>query len=445
VVLSDAFWAQRFGRDPSVVGRSIRVNGQLATIVGVAPQGFDGLIVGTPIRLWTTTAQQHPLRYAGNASNDNADSRRPWIGQWGIQWLAVVARVPVGIDPGAIVPQLAGPLRRSNEAVFGDAPPEELERRLRERPWLTPGAHGLSPLRAAFSDALWVLMATVALVLLIACPNLASLLLARNIGRARELAVRLALGARRGQLVCQLLTESLLLAAMGGAAGIVLARWAAPVLPRLALSAPPTASPLALPLDGRLLAFATGLSLLTGMLFGLAPALRWSRPGVHEALRLNARAFGGPQLFARGLVAVQVALAFVLLVGAMLFARTFRNYISLDAGFEQERVVTARFDPRLAGIEEARLPALYSRLLEEAGRLPGIRSATLAVIGPAMGSERTSSIAIQGYQPRPGEDPSVHKDYVGPRFFETVAMPIRLGRDFTDHDDGRAPEVAIIN
>jgi predicted permease len=445
VVLSDAFWARRFGSDPAVAGRSIRVNGQPATIVGVAPRGFDGLIVGTPIRLWATTAQQQPLRVAGNASNNNADSRRPWIGQHGMQWLAVVARVPAGLDPEGVVPQLAGPLRHSNEVVFGDDAPEDRERRLRERAWLVPGARGLSPLRAAFADALWVLMATVALVLLVACASLASLLLARNTARARELTVRLAIGARSGRLVRQLLTESVLLSALGGAAGLVFARWAAPVLPRLALGAPSTASPLNLPLDGRLLAFAIGASLLTGVLFGLAPALRWSRPGVHDALRPSARVVGGRQGFARGLVVAQVALALMLLVGAALFVRTFRNYLSVDAGFDRERVVTARFDPRLAAIDETRLPALYERLLEEAGRLPGVRSATLAVVGGATGAARISSVVIEGYEPVPGEDPSVHEDYVGPRYFETVGMPIRRGRDFTDRDDVDAPEVAIVN
>jgi predicted permease len=308
-----------------------------------------------------------------------------------------------------------------------------------------PGAQGLSPLRVAFSDALWVLMATVALVLLVACANLASLLLARNAARARELSVRLAIGARRGRLVRQLLTESLLLAALGGTAGLLLARWAAPMLPRLALSAPPTSSPLDLPLDGRLLAFALAVSLVTGVLFGLAPALRWSRAGAYDALRFSARVVGGRQLFARGLVLAQVGLALVLLVFATLFTRTFQNYLSLDAGFERERVVTARFDPRLAAIPEDRLPALYDRLLAEAGRLPGVRSTTIAAIGATTGAARISSVTVEGYQPQPGEDPTVHEDFVGPAYFETIALPIRRGRDFTERDDARAPLVAIVN
>jgi predicted permease len=445
VVLSDAYWTRRFGRDRSVIGKTLRVNGAAVTVAGVAPPKFDGLIVGSPMRLWAPTALQHALRSYSNASSNNADTRQPWIGQDGVQWLTVVARLPDPAARGAVEASLAGPLRQSIKTVFGDAPSDILERRLRERVWLVPGALGLSPMRDSFSGALRVLMATVALVLLVACANLASLLLARNTARTRELTLRLAIGARRGRLVRQLLTESLMLALLGGAAGLAFARWAAPILPRLALSAPPTSMPLDLPLDGRLLGFSLGVSVLTGLLFGLAPAWRWSRADLQDALRSSGRVMGGSHRFSRGLVVVQVAVALVLLVGALLFVKTLRNYLSLDAGFDREHVITARIDPRLAAIDEARLPALSDRLLEEARRIPGVRAATLATQGHATGSQRISGISAQGYEAKPGEETSVQEDYVGPTYFTTVAIPLRRGRDFTDRDAMGAPEVAIIN
>jgi predicted permease len=445
VVISDAYWTRRFGRDPAIAGRDVLLNGVPVTIAGIAPRDFHGLVIGTPLRLWAPAWMQHPLRVTANASNHNSDSSEPWSGQPGIRWLSIVARLPPAVAPQAVEAPISALLRQNNEAIFGRDEPDAEARWRRERAWIVGGSHGISPLRQLFSGPLWMLMATVALVLLVSCANLASLLLARHAARVRELTVRLALGAARARLMRQLLTESLLLAALGGLAGLLLARWTAPILPRLALSAPPGSMPLDLPLDWRLFAFAAGTSLLTGALVGLAPALRWSRPALHDSLRPSHRVVGGRQAFARALVVVQVALALVLVVGAALFGRTFRNYLAIDVGFDREQVVTARINPRLAAIDEARLPGLYDRLLQEVARLPGVRGATIAVVGAATGSTRVSTVVVQGFESQGREDSRVHEDFVGPRYFQTIGIPIRRGRDFTTRDDERATPVAIVN
>ena len=443
VVLSDGYWTRRFGRDPAIVGKTLRVNGQALTVVGIAPRDFAGLTVGERIDLWAPTAQQQSLRYYSNASMIDSDDKKPWIEQDGIQWLTAIARVPVS-SVAAAEAQTAALYRRVLEEQLKSATPEERAIRLREHLTFVPGARGLSPLRDTFTVPLRILMATVALVLLVACANLANLLLARNAARARELTVRLAIGARRGRLVRQLLTESLVISLAGGALGVAIARWGGQVLLRLA-STGSSPIPLSLPMDGRLLVFSAAVSIATGLLFGLAPAIRWSRADLQSVLRGSGRVMGGTQRFGKGLVIVQVALALVLLIGATLFARTFRNYLALDPGFDHEHVVSARIDPRLAGIMEDQLPAMNDRLLEQARRIPGIRSATLAMNGPATGAMRVSTVFAQGHIPEVGRDEAVQEDFVGPAYFETVATPIVRGRDFNDRDDARAPKVAIIN
>jgi predicted permease len=325
-----------------------------------------------------------------------------------------------------------------------DDTPAQRAFRLRERLELADGARGLSPLRKSFTMPLGVLMATVALVLLIACANLANLLLARSAARAREITVRLAIGARRGRLVRQLLTESLVLSIAGAAAGLVLARWGGRMLLRLA-STGPSAVPLSLPLDTRLLGFSFAVALATGVLFGLAPALRWSRPDLAQVMRASVRIVGTRQRFSKTLVVVQVALALTLLVGATMFLRTFRNYLAIDAGFDRDHVIAARIEPRLSGYDEPQLPALNARLLAEVGRVPGVRSVTLAVNGLAWGSQRTSGASAQGHVREPDRNDTVNEEFVGPDFFTTASMRLVAGRDFTERDDARAPKVAIVN
>ena len=446
-VLSDAFWTRQFGRDPAVVGRSLRVNGTAVTVVGIAPAGFSGLTVGQTMDLWLPVTMQQELHYQGNASINNADGRKPWVPQNGIEWLTIVARIPPA-ETSAVASRIdAGYRRHLQQTVASINNPERRAYRLREHATLLPGARGLSPLRDEMSRALLVLMVTVALLLLVACANLANLLLARTSARSPEFAIRLALGASRRRIGVQLLTESLIVALAAGVAAVALARWSGQALLAIA-SDGPRPIPLDLPFDWRLLVFTLGASLATGLLFGLAPVLRLARADFTADLKTARRATGPGRTrlvpVSKVLVVAQVALSLALLVGAVLFVRTFRNLVSVDAGFERQHVLSVRLDPRLAGFAEAQLPALYDRLVEHARLIPGARSAALALNGAVSGSARTSSFTIAGRPTRIADD-SARVDFVATDYFATLGIGLVRGRVFTDHDNERTARVAVVN
>jgi predicted permease len=449
VVLSHAYWTSAFARDPGVVGTTLAINGAPLTIMGVAAKGFDGVTVGQRVSAWLPVTMQMEARFHGDANISNADWRKPWLPQDGVQWLTIVARVAPPVQPAAVLAQIQGIDRQWLQGlVAGIQDPQRRAFMEREHVELVPAARGLSSLRDNFSLALGVLMGTVALVLLIACANLASLLLARSAARGREFALRLSLGAGRGRLVRQLLTESVTLALLGGLAGLALARWGGQALLRMGSSGP-NPVPLTLPLDWTFLGFTLTLSVVTGVLFGLVPALRFSRLDPGHGLKTGGRVvngLGGSGGFPVGkaLVVAQMALSLALLVGAMLFLKTFRNLLAVDTGFERSLVVSARFDPRLAGFNEAQLPALYQRLLDRARAIPGVRTASLALSGPVTGSARTSDITVEG-RARFADDNSVREDIVSLDYFATLGMPLVAGRTFQPYDDAKAPTVAVVN
>ena len=292
-------------------------------------------------------------------------------------------------------------------------------------------------------------MATAGIVLLIGCANLASLLLARGTSRSREFALRLSLGARRGRLVRQMLTESVALACLGGAVALGVAVWGSAALLRLASSSG-RGIPLDVALDWRLLGFTAGVSLLTGLAFGLTPALRLSRADLAESMKPGGRVAGdsrraGTLPFGRLLVAGQVALSLTLLIGAVLFLRTFGNLLGVQSGLDQSQIVTARFDPRLAQIPPDKMPALYDRLLDEARRIPGAQKVSIAMAGAVTGSQRTSGIVVAGQPRRRGQDGVAREEFIGPDYFQLMGLPIVRGRDFAPEDAARKPEVIIIN
>ncbi len=449
-VLSHDFWTRQYGADPRAVGSTIRVNGLPLTIVGVAARNFTGISVGTRVDLWAPGTMQQELRSRGNASMENADGSKPWVTQDGIAWLTVVARVPASVSPAEAGTRIAGYWKGEVEESAKQI--QNVDRRnfrLREHVELVPGARGMSNLRDSFSQPLVVLMVTVAAVLLIACANLASLLLARSTARGREFALRLSLGAGRGRVVRQLLTESLTLSIIGGLVGLGVAQLGGYGLLVMA-STGSRAIPLDLPVDWRLIAFTAAVSILTGVLFGLGPALRSARPNLVDPLKGGSRVVGserkaGALPFGKILIALQVALSFALLVGALLFLRTFQNLLNVDTGFDRSEVVVAMIDPVLSGVTVGQLPDLYARLVERGRAIPGATSAALALSGPVSGSARTSSISIDAEPMRIGKDADVREEYVTPEYFRTVGMSILRGRPLTDDDRVGRPKVAVVN
>jgi len=329
--------------------------------------------------------------------------------------------------------------------------PEQRRQALGWRTRLAPGARGLSNLRGSLTRPLLVLLAVAGLVLAIACANLANLLLARADRRRKEMAVRLGTGAPRGRLVRQLLTESVLLAGLGSALGVLFAWWGSRLL--LALVADPR-EPMTLDtsLGVRNLAFAAALALATGIVFGLAPALQGTRVDLAAALKETSNAVRGDVRRGRGrqplrrvLVVVQIALSLVLLVGAGLFARSLQQLVRVELGFEPGGLLLATVNPRLLGFDDARLVQLYSRLVERVEALPGVRSASLANAGLLSGSVSISNLALPGVAPRPDDDSDTHVSVVTPGYFATVGMRLLQGRDFTRADRAGAPKVAIVN
>ncbi|HYN07208.1 MAG TPA: ABC transporter permease [Vicinamibacterales bacterium] len=451
VVLSHEFWRRRFASDPAVIGTTVVVNKVPMTIAGVAAPGFSGLSVGNRVDLWLPVTMQAEVRYYTNSWTENADPRKPWLPQEGIAFLNVLARLPDEASRAAAPAQMAQVHQQSVEAqAKALLDPAQRDQRLRERLELVPAWRGNSLVRESYTEPLRVLMITTALVLLIGCANLASLVLARGSARAREFSLRLALGAGRGRIVRQLLTESLLLATVGGAVAIVVARWAASGLLRLA-SSTATPIPLDLPFDGRIMLFALAISVLTGVAFGLMPALQLSRAGATDGLKTGGRvtSASGRDVrvpFGRVLIVAQVTLALTLLVGAVAFVRTFNNLLTLHTGFEREHVVAARFEPRLAGFGKEQWPALAERLLSEARGVPGVRSASIAVNGALTGATRLSGgIVVEGQPSRVGPEWSLREEMIGLDYFETLGIPVLRGRAFRSTDVDGAPKVAVIS
>jgi predicted permease len=443
-VLSDGYWTRRFARDPRVVGTAIRLNGVPVRVVGVAEQGFQGLTVGQPVDVWLPLAAQGPVRYMGNMSATDADLDKPWLPQDGISWLTLVARVTPA-EAARVAGALDRQLRRELEQRAAAADSTERAFAMREHLALDPIPRGLSPLRERFREPLRVLMASVGLVFVIVCANLAGLLLARGAARGHELAVRVSLGARPRRLVRQVLTESVTIALLGGALSLVVAHWGTAMLLRAASSgAGPI--PLAVSIDGRVLGFALALSVLTGLIVGGLPALRVSRARLHDAFRMTGRvvgASGGHRVpLGRVLVVSQIALSLVLVATAGMFVRTLRNLLAIDPGYERAQLITARLDVRAAGYDSAQLPVLYDRLVSRAAAVPGVRSASLSVHGLA-GSVGTSGFVVPGRTFPPAGN-SAQQNFVTPDYFATVGMPLVEGRAFTPADRAGGPRVAVV-
>jgi len=438
VVLSHGFWQRRFGGDPKAVGRSVTVNATPMTVIGVAPPSFYGLQAASAPDVFVPLmmkAQMTPVR-------DDLDNRRS-------RWLNVIAR----LKPGVTEKQAEAGMNVLYKQILAEEikgipePSERFKTRfLSKHLDVLPGARGLSELRRSFATPLFLLMGMVGLVLLIACANVANLILARGATRQREVAIRVALGASRGRIVRQLLVESLVLALGGGLVGVMLAAWTGSSLIAL-LPSEEARKVLSGDPDLRLVAFTMGMSLLTGLVFGLLPALRAANPSLLSTLKEEALAVvGGTHLrFRKALVVAQVALSLLLLVGAGLFTRSLINLRGLNPGFDPEGVLSFSINPLLNGYKPAQAHAIHERLLEEMRALPGVTGASIAVEALLTDSEWRSTVRVEGYVTKEGEDMNPTVNGVASDFMKTLRMPLVAGREFTGADRQGAPRVAIVN
>jgi predicted permease len=418
-VISHRYWQRRFAGDLNVVGRVLDMQGRSFTIVGVTPPGFFGTQPGRHIDVTSPLAAQM-VTMPPNA-----------------RWLYLVGRLAPGVSREQARAALR--VRWAQLAAAGSLPP-----RLPVTLEVDSGAQGLNELRREFSLPLRILMAVVGVVLLVACANLAGLLIVRSSARQHEIAVRLSLGAARGRIVRQLLTESALLAAAGGAAGVALAYWVTNLLVDMMSRG---RAPIVLDVapNARTLAFTAAVTIVAAALFGLLPALGVSRADVQPGLKLSASAGDRARnTWGRALVAAQIALLVLLLTSAGLFTRTLQKLRSVDAGFRQDQVLVVRVSTGPAYTRD-RTRALYEELYARFGALPAVQSVSMSMDSPGGDLSMGAGMVLPGRPADPADAPQVYHNFVGPRFFETMGIPVLAGRDFKLGDDERAPKYVVIN
>ncbi len=429
-------WARRFDRDPSIVGKAVLINKVPFTIVGVTPEGFAGALdVGQSPDFMLPFAVEP--RFGGERS----DLSRP-----AFLWVNMIGRLRPGVSRQQAVADLTPAMRQAmleewqQAATATPATSSDTTRTLADAPTLRAdaGGHGLMDSRRRYAQPLLVLMGCAGLLLLIACVNIASLLLSHGAARQREIATRLALGAASGRLIRQLGTESLLIAVLGAAVGLGLARWAAG---GLAVWRPWGGSAvLEVGLDWRVFGFCGAMALCTSVLFGLVPATRAVRTELSHATKRTTGAVSAP--LARALVVAQVALSLVLLVAAGLFAGTLRNLHAVDKGFNADRLLIFRIQPQLNGYEPAESAALYTRMIERLEAIPGVRGATLSRQPLLACSRRADGVTIEGVA---ASDAGVEINVVAANFFDTMEIPLLIGRRFDERDRAGATKVAVVN
>ncbi len=438
-VLSHNYWMRRFAGDPSVLNRTITLNGLPMTIVGVSQAGFFGIVVGENPDVMVPLMMKAPMTPTwGDLLNRRS------------RWVTIMARLKPGVPVEQAEAAMNVIYRQINEQELKELPTASQtfrERFVAKHLFLRPGQKGRSDLRQQFSTPILVLMGMVGLVLLIACANVANLLLARGAARQKEAAIRLALGASRSAIVRQRLVESLLLAAAGAALGLGLAWWAGTLLLKTLPFAEAARTLSATP-DVRVTLFALGASLLTALLFGIAPALQSTQQPLTATLKDEAGGVAGGvghSRFRKGLVVAQVGLSVLLLAGATLFARSLYNLKTLNPGFVAEQLISFSVDPSLNGYPRERSIPLFRQLQDVIAQLPGVGSATLSVIPLMTDSNWSSTVKVEGYEAKEGENMNPDVNAVAPGFFATLGQPLLAGRDFTPKDVAGAPRVAIIN
>jgi predicted permease len=439
VVLSHHFWQQSLSSDPAVIGKTIDINSAPFTVIGVMPENFYGIKLELePTEMWTPITMQPVVLQQPSFLTPNS----------GFYFLHLFGR----LSPQAALRQTQNWLdQQVHAAILANEGTKITAARQQEISRITvpliPAANGVSHLRSQYGDSLLILMAVVALVLLIACANLANFLLARGAARQREIATRLALGSSRGRIVRQSLIETLILSLAGGLLGLGLAFVATRALitffsqgnEYIAMRSNP---------DLTVLLFTLAVSLVTGLLFGLAPALTAARTGASAVLSSSTRtaqSSTSSRFWPKTLVSAQVMLSLLLLVGAGLFLRTLRNLENQNYGFERTHMLLAFFNAKLAGYKASQTATLHQLLLERLSAIPGVRSAALSLTPPIGNSAWSSTIRLQGYTPAPKENMVSVLNRVSGRYFETAGIPILVGRAITPADTVGTLKVAVIN
>ncbi|HEX4232091.1 MAG TPA: ABC transporter permease [Bryobacteraceae bacterium] len=431
-ILSYPFWRDRFHRDPAILGQEVVLNGTAFTIVGVADRQFFGERIRTAPDFWLPLCFQSQIL-----------QRESWLAAGDVYWLNFVGRMKPGVTLASTQSAVNLRLHQFYSEQAGDRPSQEIRRKIESiHIQLKPGGGGISGLRYLYSKPLRVLMAVVAVVLLIACANIATLLLARASARRQEFLARLALGASRGRLLRQVVTESVLLSVLGGVAGAGFAWWSVKLLVLLFhVNSVVKVRP-----DSAVLGFTFALSILTGVLFGIFPAFKFSRleprpgnipkPAAIGTLRFSA---------AHSLIALQVALSLILLLGAGLLAHSFFALERQNIGFRRDNVLVIRTDASLAGYRQSELVPLYREIADRLSGLPGVISASIGRFTPESGNSSSGNFSIEGHIESPGKMLGVYYLPVAPGFFETLGIPLLAGRTISARDLPGSPTVAIVN
>jgi predicted permease len=432
-VISYRYWATKLNSDPNVVGKSFIINDINFTIAGVTPPEFFGIRVRRAPDFWLPMSFQEQIERRGSfLTNTQA------------YFLTPIGRLKPGVTMAQAQANVTLALQQFLTEQAGSQLTEERRKGIQNTfIKLVDGRGGLSGLRRAYSKPLQMLMAIVGMVLLIACANVGSLLLSRAASRKAEISLRLALGATRWRIIRQLLTESMLLAAIGGVCGVLLAQWGVTVLVNLVAKG----SPLDTRPDAGVLLFTLGVSIVAGVLFGLVPAVQASRTNLSSAMKEKNRMRTGFLRFNLSslMVVMQVGLSMVLLTGAGLFARSLVKLQSEDLGFDRSNLLLLGVDPRLAGYKPTELAPLYQQVIDRIGSLPQVRNVSMATYAPLSGTRRSSSIKVTGYVAQPDEDLSVQDILTGPKYAERLGVPLLRGRDIEQRDTPSAPFVAVVN
>jgi predicted permease len=438
VVLTYDFWRSRFNRDPSILNKVLQLNGHPMVVVGVAAPGYRGFDVGERVDVLVPTMMKAAMTPTWNGLAD----RR-------VLWLQVVARLHPGISVEAAQARLQ-PFYHALLRIEAESIPLRSSRAGEDfgaKPLiLASAAKGVSDFRTALTAPIRILVAIVALLLLIACANVANLLLARGVGRRKEIAIRLAVGAHRGHLVRQLLAESVLLSLMGAAIGLLVAAWTVSGLLGILSNAGGMA--LSSALDGRVFAFTFALAVVTGIVFGIAPAWKATSPELAHVLKNEAAtttAAAGHVRMRKVLAISQVAISLVLLIGAALFTRSLRNLNRVDLGFQRDRLLSFSIDPSLNGYSPERTRQLIESVQQNVAELPGVRSAAVGVNAVVGDNVEAKAIRIPGHPAWEGEDLAPYVDAVSPGYFSTMGIPLVAGREFTPQDRAGRRRVAIVN